>query len=63
MYENPEILTTTEARQATSNKLNLRVLIMSMILAVVVGGLVYAVFYNRTGQSTAQAPAVAEDRR
>ena len=39
--DRPEIVTKTEARQATSNRLNLRVLIGSLILLAVVFAIIY----------------------
>jgi hypothetical protein len=42
-----KVVTPTEARQASPRKLNLRVLVTSMLLAIGVGMLLYAAFYNR----------------
>ncbi len=46
-HEDPKVLTTTEARQASGRKLNFRVLITSLLLALVAAAFLYAVFYNR----------------
>lgn len=52
MQEEPIVRTPKEARQATSNKLNFRVLVMSMVLAIIVAGLIYAVFYSLPDRPT-----------
>ena len=44
-------LTTTEARQASPRKMNLRVLIVSMLLAIAAGALLYTA-YMPSGQGT-----------
>ena len=62
MHEKPTVLSGTEARQGSSRKLNLRVLIMSLLLTVIVGGLLYAVFYNRAGQGAGQGQATPQSR-
>jgi len=47
MEDRAQVLTTTEARQASPRRLNLRVLVVSMALAVVVAAtLYYAVYTN-----------------
>jgi hypothetical protein len=46
-HEDPKIVTPTEARQASPRKLNFRVLVMSLLLAIGVGVLLYAAFFNR----------------
>jgi hypothetical protein len=46
MHENPEVLTPTEARQGSPRRLNLRVLVFSMLLAVVVAAMIYYVVYG-----------------
>jgi hypothetical protein len=40
-----EVLTPTEARQGSPRRLNLRVLVASMVLAVVVAGIIYYAIY------------------
>jgi hypothetical protein len=40
-----KILTTSEARQASPRKLNLRVLLTSMLLAIIVAAVLYTVFF------------------
>ncbi len=44
-HENPEIKTTVEARQGDRRKMNLRVLLFSLVLAVVVLAALYAFVY------------------
>ena len=63
MHEQPTVLTPTQARQGARGKLSLRVLLMSLMLALIVGGLLFAVFYNRTGQATGPSPAATGDSR
>jgi hypothetical protein len=46
MHEKAEVLTTTESRQASPRRLNLRVLVMSMIALVVIGAALYFVVYQ-----------------
>ncbi len=46
--DRPEIVTKTEARQATGNRLNLRVLIGSLILLAVVFAIIYFGFIGYT---------------
>jgi cytochrome c-type biogenesis protein CcmH/NrfG len=45
MQEDTQILTTTEARQASPRRLNFRVLVVSMVLAVVVAAILYYAVY------------------
>ena len=45
MHEPQEVLTPTEARQASPRRLNFRVLTMSLILAIVAGAALYTLFY------------------
>ena len=45
MHEPQEVLTTTEARQASPRRLNFRVLTMSLILAIAAGAALYTMFY------------------
>ena len=46
MPNKAEVLTPTEARQASPRRLNLRVLIVSMAMAVVVAAVLYAFAYG-----------------
>jgi hypothetical protein len=46
MQEAPKRVTPTEARQASPRKTNFRVLTMSLVLAVIAGGILYAAFYS-----------------
>lgn len=43
-----EVVTPTEARQASPRRLNLRVLMMSLLLALVAAAVVYTFFYSNT---------------
>jgi hypothetical protein len=45
-HEKPEVLTPTEARQASPRKLNFRVLVFSLLLAVGAGAFLYTAFFN-----------------
>lgn len=47
MHEQQEVLTPTEARQASPRKLNFRVLVWSLAMAIVAGIVLYALFYGR----------------
>lgn len=66
MNEKTEVLTPTEARQASPRRLNLRVLVFSMALAVVVAAIVYYAIYaypdSRIGvpEVTSEEPAATE---
>ncbi len=55
MAQEREVLTTSEARQASPRKLNYRVLVTSLLLALVAAALVYSYFYSNTPQP-AQRP-------
>lgn len=44
MHEAPVVLDKREARQATRDRLNLRVLVVSTVAAIVIVGLLYAFF-------------------
>ena len=46
MPDKAEVLTPTESRQASPRRLNLRVLVGSMLMAVVVGAVLYAFVYG-----------------
>ena len=46
MKETAQVLTPTEARQASSRRLNFRVLVVSMLLAVIVAGILYYAVYG-----------------
>jgi heme/copper-type cytochrome/quinol oxidase subunit 2 len=46
MQEDTQVLTPTESRQASPRRLNLRVLIISMVLAVFVAGMLYYAIYS-----------------
>jgi hypothetical protein len=56
MNERPEILTPTEARQASPRRLNFRVLVISMLLAVVVAGILYYAVYEGGSNSEISLP-------
>ena len=57
MHEPREVLTPTEARQASPRRLNFRVLTMSLLLAVVAAGALYALFYAGDTQMSTPDPA------
>jgi hypothetical protein len=57
MHEPQEVLTPTEARQASPRRLNFRVLTMSLLLAIVAAGVLYAVFYAGNTQMSTPDPA------
>jgi hypothetical protein len=57
MPEQQEVLSTTEARQASPRRLNLRVLGMSLLLAVIAAGALYAVFYGGDTRVSTPDPA------
>lgn len=57
MREPQEVLTTTEARQASPRRLNFRVLVMSLVLAIVAGVALYTVFYAGNTQVSTPEPA------
>ncbi len=46
MEEKAQVLTPTEARQASPRRLNFRVLVISMALAVFVAGMLYYAVYS-----------------
>jgi hypothetical protein len=46
MPEKAEVLTPTESRQASPRRLNLRVLLGSMLMAIVVGAVLYVFVYG-----------------
>lgn len=46
MEEKAQVLTPTESRQATPQRLNFRVLVISMALAVFVAGMLYYAIYG-----------------
>lgn len=45
MTEKAQVLTPTESRQASPRRLNLRVLVFSMALAVVIAAMIYYVIF------------------
>jgi type VI protein secretion system component VasF len=45
-HEAPEVLTPTEARQASPRKMNFRVLVWSLALAIVAAAVLYTVFFS-----------------
>jgi hypothetical protein len=49
MVERSEVLTPTESRQASPRRLNLRVLVGSMILALVAAAVLYYAVYGVPG--------------
>lgn len=57
MAQEREVLTPTEARQASPRRLNYRVLVTSLLLALVAAALVYSYFYSSTPVPVQQPPA------
>jgi len=64
MTEPAQVVTTTEARQASARRLNFRVLVVSMVVAVAVAGMIYYAVYAHPSspigipdQPAATAPA------
>ncbi len=51
MDNRAEVLNTTEARQASPRRLNLRVLILSMLLAIAAAGIIYYAIYANPNSS------------
>lgn len=60
MHERPEVLTPTEARQASPRRLNFRVLSTSLLLAVIAAAALYALFYGGTTRVSTPDPAPTE---
>ena len=64
MEERAAVLTTTEARQASPRRLNFRVLVFSMLLAIAVAAILYFAVYSYPRSSIgvpAEAPAAATE--
>jgi cytochrome c-type biogenesis protein CcmH/NrfG len=63
MQERAQVLTPTEARQASSRRLNFRVLVVSMVLAVVVAAMLYYAVYSypRSPIGVPQQPAATTE--
>jgi hypothetical protein len=59
MKERAEVLTPTEARQASSQRLNFRVLVVSMALAIAVAAMLYYAAYGHPN-SAIGVPEVAQ---
>ncbi|WP_072375750.1 hypothetical protein [Hyphomicrobium sp. NDB2Meth4] len=57
MQRTQEVLTPTEARQSSPRRLNLRVLVTSLLIAVVAAVALYAVFYGGSTQMSTPDPA------
>ena len=60
MHEPQEVLTPTEARQASPRRLNFRVLTTSLILAVAAAATLYWVFYAGNTPVSTPDPAPTE---
>ena len=60
MHEQREVLTPTEARQASPRRLNFRVLTTSLILAVAAAAALYWVFYKGDTPVSTPDPAPTE---
>ncbi len=52
-----KVLTPTEARQGSPRRLNLRVLVTSLLLAIVAAGVLYGVFYLADTSMSTPDPA------
>jgi hypothetical protein len=62
MQEPSPVLTPTEARQASPRRMNLRVLIVSMVALVGIGALLFIGVYNpRSPIGLPKQPPAAED--
>jgi len=57
MQQPQEVLTPTEARQASSRRLNFRVLVGSLLMALVAAGALYALFYGSSTRISTPDPA------
>lgn len=55
-----EVVTPTEARQASPRRTNFRVLSISLLLAVVAAGALYALFYGGNTPASTPDPAPTE---
>lgn len=62
MEDKAQVVTPTEARQASPRRLNLRVLVFSMLLAVAVAAILYYAVYGTsdTAMSVPEEPAATE---
>lgn len=63
MRHKAQILTPTESRQASPRRLNFRVLVTSMAMALVVGAVLYAVVYGfpQSSIGVPETPPAATD--
>ena len=57
MHEPQEVLTPTEARQASPRRLNFRVLTMSLLLAIIAAAALYTLFYAGDTKVSTPDPA------
>ena len=57
MHEPQEVVTPTEARQGSPRRLNFRVLVWSLALAVVVAAVLYTMFYGTDTPMSTPDPA------
>jgi uncharacterized membrane protein YbhN (UPF0104 family) len=57
MHEPQEVVTTTEARQASPRRLNFRVLTWSLAMAVVAAAVLYTLFYGAETPVSTPDPA------
>lgn len=60
MHEQQEVLTPTEARQASPRRLNFRVLVTSLLMALAVAAVLYFVFYAGETPISTPEPAPAQ---
>lgn len=61
MHEPQEVLTPTEARQASPRRLNFRVLTGSLLLAIVAAAALYALFYAGDTPISTPDPAPTQE--
>ena len=57
MEERAPVLTPTEARQASPRRTNFRVLVISMVLAVIVAGILYYAVFAHPQSAVGLPPA------
>lgn len=61
MHEPQEVLTPTEARQASPRRLNFRVLTVSLLLAIIAAAALYALFYGGSTPVSTPGPTPTQE--
>ncbi len=61
MHEPQEVLTPTEARQASPRRLNFRVLTWSLAMAVIAAVVLYTLFYSAETPVSTPEPAPTQE--